>query len=97
MTLINNVADSDGSSILDVSLNIPLITSDFYIDSGANAVLINKYYRHLLRQSRADNSQIDGITGETNMLTIERGNIQFMDSLIPCKYSANCPKSVLGL
>ena len=97
MMALKGTANADGALILDVSLNTPLITSDFYIDSGANAVLINKYYRHLLRQSRSDNSQIDGITGETMMSTTERGNISFMDSIIPCKYSASCPKSVLGV
>jgi hypothetical protein len=97
MTIVEETSVSDGISILDVSSHIPLLTPDFYIDSGANAVLINKFYRHLLRQPKPDNSHIDGISGETTMLTTERGNIVFMDTIIPCKYSANCPKSVLGV
>jgi len=71
----------------------------FYIDSGANAVLVNHYYRHLMYDVTtplADTS-IEGIGDETNLRYELIGKIRFMGIELNCLYASNISKSVLGV
>jgi hypothetical protein len=71
----------------------------FYIDSGANAVLVNHYYRHLMYDVTtplADTS-IEGIGDETNLRYELIGKIRFMGIELTCLYASNISKSVLGV
>jgi hypothetical protein len=71
----------------------------FYIDSGANAVIVNRYYRHLMYDvynPTADTS-IEGIGNETDLSFELIGKIRFMDVELRCLYAPNITKSILSV
>ena len=85
------MADTDGNSTLH----------KFYIDSGANTVIINKYYRHLMYEVQVPlpetSTSIEGIDGETGLTFENVGKIRFMGEEIRCIYVPNISKSVLSV
>ena len=71
----------------------------FYIDSGANAVIVNRYYRHLMYDAYIPtvDTSIEGIGNETNLNFELIGKIRFMDVELHCVYAPNISKSVLSV
>jgi hypothetical protein len=71
----------------------------FYIDSGANAVIVNRYYRHLMYDVHIPtvDTSIEGIGNETNLSFELIGKIKFMEVELRCLYAPNITKSVLSV
>ena len=79
--------------------NLLLHTHKFYIDSGSNAVIINRYYRHLMYDSYdpTSDASIEGIGNEGDLRFELIGKIRFMGEELRCVYAPQISKSVLGV
>jgi hypothetical protein len=79
--------------------NLSLYKHKFYIDSGSNAIIVNRYYRHLMydASSPTSDTSIEGIGNEGDLSYELIGKLRFMGEELHCVYAPQISKSVLGV